>query len=679
MISMQNRRLIALLLPLLLLAIPARSQDNQTPEQRRAAQAMRPRIGIFGDASLNMHSAGEFAGAPNCPTCIVNPDSTSFTGGSGFGPAFGLLFELPLDPSLFFMVRAGYYSMGAEQTVQADIGPVIRTNELVAGTSEYHFISTLAYVGGELTIGYRPFDIPLTFRLGPEISVPMTRDFHQYEELVSPEGAVFVGTNNSRIRNDTSGVLESVGMRGAALVGLDYELPMNAEGTLLLAPEILYSYAFTDVMTDIDWQAHQLRGGVSIKYSLPVPEIPPPPPLPPPPVEPALNASLAAVGVGADNIERQQITVRVEEFINQQTRSLLQYVFFDENSSEIPDRYVSYGTEAPNFNESQLYGKTTLQVYYQLLNILGSRLRENPRATITLTGTNADQGPEAKNRALSRARAENVKSYLTTSWGIDPKRITVEARDLPANPSNTEDPDGISENRRVEITSPTVGLLDPVTTTDTLRTVDPPKLRLKPAVVAESGVQGWRLSVSQEGRELKRFEGAGPVPENLDWNISESQNALPLANTPLESRLEVVDNKGKRTEATSLTSVEQLTIRKKRDEQLGDVTYDRFNLIIFDFDKSTLSRTNERVAAMIRKRITPKSTVEIVGYTDRLGEAEHNQQLSEQRALNTATALGVPATSARGAGETTTLFDNDLPEGRFYSRTVDVVVKTPVQ
>jgi hypothetical protein len=30
-------------------------------------------------------------------------------------------------------------------------------------------------------------------------------------------------------------------------------------------------------------------------------------------------------------------------------------------------------------------------------------------------------------------------------------------------------------------------------------------------------------------------------------------------------------------------------------------------------------------------------------------------------------------------GETMPLYDNELPEGRFYSRTVNVIVETPVK
>ena len=45
----------------------------------------------------------------------------------------------------------------------------------------------------------------------------------------------------------------------------------------------------------------------------------------------------------------------------------------------------------------------------------------------------------------------------------------------------------------------------------------------------------------------------------------------------------------------------------------------------------------------------------------------------------TARALGIAGASVAGIGEQDPLYDNALPEGRFYNRTVDIVVETPVE
>ena len=393
-----------------------------------------------------------------------------------------------------------------------------------------------------------------------------------------------------------------------------------------------------------------------------------------------LAAQLVAVGQSADGTERPGVTIRVEEFINTQTSSLLNYIFFDDNSAQIPPRYRQYSGEAgTQFRTDQLNGQGTIEVYYQMLNILGHRMRQSPGSKITLTGTNSNTGAEAGNTALSKSRAEAVKAYLTSHWGIDPSRIEVAARNLPALPSSPADPDGIAENRRVEISSRTLSLLDPVTVSDTLRTADPPKVLLRPLVKAESGARQWEATISQGGRRLKEFSGTGTPPEELQWEITGIQEQAPVDPTPLVTRFQITDTRGKKAMAEAELPVEQITIQKKREEKQGDMAFERFNLITFDYDKATLNETSKKVARTIKERITPESQVEITGYTDRLGDEAHNLQLSQDRAVNTAKELGVPTENARGVGETTSLFNNDLPEGRFFSRTVDVVVKTPVK
>ena len=105
---------------------------------------------------------------------------------------------------------------------------------------------------------------------------------------------------------------------------------------------------------------------------------------------------------------------------------------------------------------------------------------------------------------------------------------------------------------------------------------------------------------------------------------------------------------------------------------------DRYNLILFDFNSEKLGVRNERIIEIIRPRIAENATVTITGFTDRIGEVAVNQPLSEGRARSAARALGVPLSQAEGRGETG-MYDNDLPEGRFYCRTVTILVETPVE
>ncbi|NBP65468.1 MAG: OmpA family protein [Bacteroidetes bacterium] len=98
--------------------------------------------------------------------------------------------------------------------------------------------------------------------------------------------------------------------------------------------------------------------------------------------------------------------------------------------------------------------------------------------------------------------------------------------------------------------------------------------------------------------------------------------------------------------------------------------------MLFDFNNAELDEDNKRIISTIQKRIKNNSVIEIIGTTDRIGSDEHNARLSQERANSVRSAINRKGASATGTGKSSE-FDNDLPEGRFYCRTVNVIVKTP--
>jgi outer membrane protein OmpA-like peptidoglycan-associated protein len=176
---------------------------------------------------------------------------------------------------------------------------------------------------------------------------------------------------------------------------------------------------------------------------------------------------------------------------------------------------------------------------------------------------------------------------------------------------------------------------------------------------------------------VKGFQGEGTPPASIDWETNESQLAIPSAGDSLRYALRVVERGRPIVDEGSLP-VNLITLRRKREERVGDRVIDRYSLILFEYDRAELDALNAGIARDVRARITPTATVTITGHTDRIGEDAYNQRLSEERARNVARALGVAPERARGLGESSLLFSNQLPEGRFYSRTVSIVVETPV-
>jgi len=644
-----------------------------------------PRYGVAGHVGLNFHAAG-FRALPGIPNCCQQ-----FESGASLGWDLGLLYELPFSQQWWLGIRAGYSSESATLTATEPTTVILidrnevtgkDSSRLVEGEFEHTIDGHIGTIGVEPMISFRPAP-RLALYLGGNIAYVLQRNYDQKEEIIKPENRGVFVENLQRVRNVFSGEIpDAASIIAGVVVGAGFELPLNSDGTMLLAPELMATFGLTNLVADSTWRPNSIRLGAALKYApRPEPE-PVAPPVEPPPAEPEaplLVANVSAVGVGADGIEQQAFRLQVEEFISVSMRPLLNYVFFPEGSARIPDRYVEMSPEqAASFDLAGMHDVPTLPTYYQMLNIIGRRMKDHPEATLRLVGTNADTGAERRNLDLSRQRAEAVRDYLRDVWDVAESRLKVEARNLPEKFSNPGEADGVAENRRVEIYASDRSILEPVVTNDTLRTANPPVIKFRPEVTAEAGVTGWRLAAMQDGRELKEFSGNGPVPGEIVWEVNEDQEGMPRIPTPVDFVLDVRDNAGQGvTSPQGSLPVEQITIRRKRQERVADKEIDRYSLILFDFDKADLNDANTRIARWVKERIAPGATVEIVGSTDRTGEAGYNARLSAERARNVAKLIGA-GDVVRGIGESD-LYDNDLPEGRFYCRTVSIVVETPVQ
>lgn len=87
---------------------------------------------------------------------------------------------------------------------------------------------------------------------------------------------------------------------------------------------------------------------------------------------------------------------------------------------------------------------------YPSLEALAGFLEENPSATVLLVGHTDAVGALDANIALSRARAESVRTRLIGTYGIDAGRLTAEGAGYLAPIASNLTPEGRAANRRVE-------------------------------------------------------------------------------------------------------------------------------------------------------------------------------------------------------------------------------------
>jgi len=377
-------------------------------------------------------------------------------------------------------------------------------------------------------------------------------------------------------------------------------------------------------------------------------------------------------------------SLNVEEIKTIDASPLLAHIYFVEEQSDIPDSYVRLaGPEATaGFDEHGF--RDTLEKYRQVLNIIGKRLADNPEAIITLVGCNANSGEEKGNKKLSAARAEAVTSYLQTVWSIAPERMRVEIRNLPEKPSTSRLDEGKADNRRVEIRSDSLAILDLVRSTYLTTRIDTSNLMARPVFDTAYGVESWQLAVSNSTGKLGEVNGTG-VPQGDqviqlhtgDLNVLASSGDLAVRMTALDGKKqELVLEAGP-------VKVNFHQISKRMAQKEGLKVQEKYALILFDFDSDALDARNQAIVDKIVQRIKtlPQATVEVVGHTDNIGKDEYNIKLSERRALAVykllAAAYGEDAGERiryRGVGPSEPLYENTTPEQRAFNRTVTITL-----
>ena len=397
-----------------------------------------------------------------------------------------------------------------------------------------------------------------------------------------------------------------------------------------------------------------------------------------------ITGQITAVGVESDGRIINKPIFKIDLNTSNKYEALLPYVFYEEGSDIIPDRYYKLNnSQVANFTIDQLWYKSTINIYHDILNIIGKRLTMYPKSVLTIQGNNANTGIEKENTELSRRRAENVKQYLQGIWGIKENRLIIKAGNLPkAKSLPIDDPETAQENRRVEFSSNDYRVIEPLDLKNTMATSNPPKVRFNVQGAADFGIASYTINALQAGFNGNSFNQTetSSLPNTIDWEIAKDQALTPKLAKPVSCSLTIIDKKGNsKMVGTDQMDIDLITIERKIKEHINGYEVDSFSLILFDFNKSDVEDENKKIIAAIQKRVKKESEISVMGTTDRIGTEEYNTRLSQERANAVKTAINRKGSVSIGKGEQGLRFDNDLPEGRFYCRTVNVVVRTLVK
>lgn len=664
----------------LLLVSSLRAQDDADGGEKPPV-----RVGIVAGLAMNLHR-GDFTSYDGILECGI------FDKAETIGWSAGYRADIPFGSSLALSGRLFYWKADGDFTApNPNVVRIAIDEQTVVPLETEHTLQTaLDYVMLEIPLLWRPTPA-LYIGVGPSLGYAARAAYEQEERIVSPEGITFVNGTSSRDiiagNFDEQGTLATsriLRIGAAGVLGAD--IPLSDRLSLL--PEAGISYDLTGVLSSFDWKVHAVRGTLSLMYALGgergrTDTFRMPPAAAPSPVI-ALDAFNVQDGAVLNYAE---ITVAEEGRI--ELLPMLPSVFFGANDAALAARYrrvTAMGTD--DFSEETAGGAGGgLDVYYDLLNVIGSRLRRHPSATITITGCREPLDDSGSTDALSRARAEAVKSYLTQTWGIAPERIAVTTRILPEEPSNRTIVDGREENRRAEIRSDDPRILAPVQRRPTSQRTTPDVIALRPNVQFGESIASWEAEITTgDGTRLWQQSGRGAPDDRIDWDLGADAIArvLPggVSSSTVTATLRVRTDSGDEVIAhRDLPARRLFSGRRYTGEIVRDSLVESYSLLFFDFDAPTLSDFGRPVLDLIRNRMRTSSTVEVTGLTDRIGDEAHNMELSRARAAETAeqirTRIVPERITTRGVGEST-LYTNDLPEGRMYNRTVIVEIATPV-
>ena len=628
---------------------------------------------ILGHSSISNQSI--IPVIPNAVTCGI------FENGNSTGLSLGLFGEISVIPSFLTVSGRAYYAQhpGALQSSQCEYivyNQQTGTYDSLRLQNAYSVSLDRMLIDIGLSLYPIP-DIPFYIRGGASVGFGISENsYERSQTIIEPAFVTFPSGSKTRVID--KGLAETNTLIGAnAALGFH----MHVSPTFSIMPEIGYTHSFSSLLKNEDWKYTSLDIKVGLAYrpldekAKEIPKEPEPPIIIaeeiPPPAQALINP-IRFASIHTPDLELQQTIIT-------QTFPILPYIFFDPGSV-FPNSIKT--NVSPDFREDQV-SSNTLETYNNLLGIIAKRMLTSRDSKITLIG-NSD-GKEKSNlkerKALAQGRAQTIKDIFVNNWGIQPDRILIQSRDIPRILSNKEYIEGDAENRRVEIETNSPEILSPVIYSkfnEYIPIQNTVSIALETDAKAE--ITDWRLSILHHEKQLYAKSGIQLPDAKFDIPldsaiISSLGNSISGMQDSVDILLEF-----------TLASGEVLSNRTKQSIKNTKNTYEisRLSLIVFEYDESTLSDKNAMMMReFLKKEIGPQSKIDITGSTDKLGEATYNVELSQDRAKAVETYMrslqsNLNITSVKGIGSSRMMFDNSLPEGRYYCRTVSIEVKNPI-
>ncbi|MFP4543528.1 MAG: OmpA family protein [Candidatus Kapaibacterium sp.] len=640
-----------------------------------------------------------FSTVPGIPNCCPG-----FTSGEGNRLGFTLNAKKFFTENLYFGPGLG---LGLSNTKFASREStfVYYKGQIVNGNFEHtvEIDQTQAFIqfgGGVLISGF-------DFYAGIGSNFNLNSTLYQQEEIVEPANAgtfidEFGQDTGSRTRNEFEGNFEYINDYFVSLnLILAYEMKLNNRGSLKLRPAVSYGLSLNKVSDLINWDMASYSLGLGLSFStykkppelielLPEFTIP----------ENSLsgrNHNKFPVRefipeTGTLDIVKTEIFGPEFEFVydtltteiesrkvvkinkadttdisSNTTLSLipesrimagrinsrvafpiLSYVFFNGNETAVPPRY---------FRQSGAF--SYLQNYYGIFGYVASKAL----SADTEINLKALYGIEGIDKETALARLDTIKGILSGIYNVPADNIYTETERIHQAPSEIS-LNYTEEHNRVEITLEDSEFLAPISFERDEFTFFRDEIRFKLNQDNSLKYNRWTFELNYEGVKIHESSGSFPAPSNIVWLTRDLPYYKDSAS--IEYKLLLKSQSGEEFIYTNSAPVYFKNIQSEATD------FEKYYIILFDYDSAELSSYNLNLINKIKESTSPQDKILIRGFTDKTGDPEYNLHLSKIRAQAVARQLGRGDVEIIGMGSRIELYDNQYPEGRFYSRTVEI-------
>ena len=382
-----------------------------------------------------------------------------------------------------------------------------------------------------------------------------------------------------------------------------------------------------------------------------------------------------------------------EEIVEESYHPLLPYIFFEKNEDSIKltddtNKFAYIQQREQAFRgiieeRNIVTSPSQMEVYHNLLNIIGTRWQNDKSITFTLYGYNDGKSETIQ---ISQQRAAAVKDYLVNTCGVNPANISISAGGRPPHNPGINNKDRVAENRRVEIIPSDPTIMYPYRYVDSVAIANPPAVRNIFYIDEPDRFESLEYMLKQgddyvidtKSRiNLKKYDFV--FPHDILKDILYSNN-----NT-FCGVLKLNTNDGQECYSNPVCFNINLRTHRKNLGKYKDV----FGLILFTMNSSNLTEIHKDIIdtyILPKLDSNPEANILIEGYTDRIGGPGINDYLSCERSKSVAEYI-VNKTNERfeignnitvechGESKVEKFPDNDFPQGRMYSRIVYITLE----